>query len=253
MPKHVGPPVLARVLRISHASPGPVQGKEAIASKIARIPSVSTDDPTTSDKTGPGRFADAATVLLLAFLAGTLLVVSKFSSPEDTQVLNRLLSTFSRSGLTAACWLMGATGFGVWVLRWLPEELSVGVGRGSRLLASMGLGVAVLLWIDAVLGSLGLLGSQVIAWGVLGAGILLLGVAIRTSTSRMAIGAGEGWLPPLCWTAAPALAVLMVAACSAPSPTTSPTAAAECGCTFSRRRTAGIGPSTIREMAVARP
>ncbi|MEE2680971.1 MAG: hypothetical protein VX641_01210 [Planctomycetota bacterium] len=177
---------------------------------------MTTSSTNSSEPSGSSRFADGATVLLLAFLAGTVLVVSRFSSPEDTQVLTRLLSTFSRSGLTAACWLMGATGFGVWVLRWLPEELSVGVGRGSRLLASMGLGVAVLLWIDSVLGSLGLLGSPIVAWGILGAGMLLLGIAIRTSTSRMAIGPGEGWLSPLSWAAAPALAVLLVAACSAP-------------------------------------
>ena len=204
------------MLRDTHASGGPIPTKQAITSKIARIPDVSTRSPASQGNEGTGRFADGATVLLLALLIGTVLAVCGFSTAEDTQVLTRLLSTVSRSGITVACWFMGAIGFGVWMLRWLPEELSVGVGRGSRLLASMGLGVALLLWIDSVLGSLGLLNSQLIAWGVLGVGILLLGVAIRTSTSRMAIGAGDGWLPPLSWAAAPALAVLVVAACSAP-------------------------------------
>ena len=126
------------------------------------------------------------------------------------------MSTFWRSGITVCCWLMGATGFGVWILRWLPEELSVGIGRGSRLLAAMGLGTATLLWLDSVLGTTGLLSSETVAWGVLGVGILLLAWAIRTSSSRMSIGPGDGWLPPLSWAAAPALAVLLIAACSAP-------------------------------------
>ncbi|MAJ47748.1 MAG: hypothetical protein CBC35_10865 [Planctomycetes bacterium TMED75] len=167
-------------------------------------------------KEGSSRFADAGTVLLLVFLIGTAVILSRFTAPEDTEVLSRFMSTFWRSGLTVCCWLMGATGFGVWILRWLPEELSVGIGRGSRLLAAMGLGTAVLLWLDSLLGTTGLLSSQTVAWGVLAVGILLLAWAIRTSSSRLAIGPGEGWLPPLSWAAAPALAVLFVAACSAP-------------------------------------
>ena len=200
-----------------HASPGPIQPNRAIRLNIARIRLV-TSTPTnpSSTKDAPGRFADAGTVLLLVFLIGTGLFVSGFTAPEDTEVLSRLMSTFWRSGLTVCCWLMGATGFGVWILRWLPEELSVGIGRGSRLLAAMGLGTAALLWLDSVLGTMGLLSAQTVAWGVLGVGILLLAWAIRTSSSRMAIGPGDGWLPPLSWAAAPALAVLFVAACSAP-------------------------------------
>ncbi|MEC8734702.1 MAG: hypothetical protein VXX86_06980, partial [Planctomycetota bacterium] len=99
---------------------------------------------------GPARFADAGTVLLLVFLIGSLLVLAGFTVGEDDSVLQRTLSAGSRGAVTVACWMFAATGFGVWFLRWLPEELSVGIGRGSRLLASMGLGTAVLLWLDSL-------------------------------------------------------------------------------------------------------
>ena len=85
------------MLRNTLASGGPIPNKQVITSKIARILDVNTEKPTTVTNEGAGRFADGATVLLLALMIGTLLAISGFSTAEDTEVLNRTLSTFSRS------------------------------------------------------------------------------------------------------------------------------------------------------------
>ena len=161
------------------------------------------------------RFADIGTVLLLALLIGTFFVVSGFTTPGDDSLFTRFGTAFAGGIVTTGLWILAASGYGVWCLRWIPEELSVGVGRGTRLLATIGLGSPVQLWITHVLGSLGLLDATT-AWIVTIGGVVLLAQGIRTSSRRLEIGPGDGWLPPLSWTAAPALVVLLVAACAAP-------------------------------------
>jgi len=161
------------------------------------------------------RFADIGTVLLIALMLGTFFVVSGFTTPGDEGLFARFAAAFGGGIVTTGLWLLAASGYGVWCLRWIPEELSVGAGRGTRLLATIGLGSPVQLWLAHVLGSFGALDATT-AWLITIGGILLLVQGIRTSSRRLEIGAGDGWLPPLSWTSAPALTVLLVAACAAP-------------------------------------
>jgi hypothetical protein len=161
------------------------------------------------------RFADIGTVLLLALVIATFFVVSGFTTPADDSLFTRFGSVFAGSVITVGLWILAASGYGVWCLRWLPEELSVGAGRGTRLLATIGLGSPIQLWITHALGSMGLLDTTT-AWIITIGGVILLAQGIRTSSRRLEIGPSDGWLPPLTWTSGPALVVLVIAACSAP-------------------------------------
>ena len=111
----------------------------------------------------------------------------------------------------ALLWLAAAFGFG-WPLRaWLVRKAASGPALQGAL------GVAALLFLDGCLGRLGFLqlGGSAGAWGVLAVGVLLLLAQLwRTAHTG-------GGIPPitphwLVWAAAPAVAVLLVAACSAP-------------------------------------
>ena len=107
-------------------------------------------------------------------------------------------------------WLVAAIGFG-WPLR----RLLAGDGRAGFAI-QVGLGVAGLLILDAALGALGVLQIG----GSLGAWVLLVaGLALAAEQARRWYTGGDRPLPYVpwpVWTAAPAVAVLLIAACSAP-------------------------------------
>lgn len=112
----------------------------------------------------------------------------------------------------AALWLLAAAGFGFGLCRILRAE------RFLPIPVRISLGVAVLLWLDHALGALGLLtaGGTVATWVLTLTGGALLAITwVRRSTDdespKLAKRAHSHW-----WVASPALAVLLVAACSAP-------------------------------------
>ncbi len=183
-----------------------------------RIEEMSHEEVPTKSPPGmrpTSRFADIGTVLLLVLLIGTFFVVSGFTTPGDDSLFTRFGSAFAGGVITTGLWILAASGYGVWCLRWIPEELSVGAGRGTRLLATIGLGSPLQLWLTQILGSMGLLDTTT-AWLITIGGVALLAQGIRTSSRRLEIGPSDGWLPPLTWTSGPALVVLLVAACAAP-------------------------------------
>ncbi len=107
-------------------------------------------------------------------------------------------------------WLAAAIGYG-WPLR----RLLVGESRDA-LAIQAGLGVAAMLFLDAALGAIGVLqlGGSIGAWVLLLAGAALLAEQLRRwmiTTDRVIHP--MHWLT---WTAAGAIAVLLVSACSAP-------------------------------------
>ena len=110
------------------------------------------------------------------------------------------------SGPWAVGWLLAAIGLG-WPLRrrLLPDHT-------DALAIQAGLGVAAMITLDATLGALGVLqwGGAGGAWALIVIGIALLIEQLRRSTRRAPV------LPIVVWTAIPAVAVLLVAACSAP-------------------------------------
>lgn len=182
--------------------------------RITLVPDTNSEHPASTSR-GSSRFADSGTILLLVLLAITLILITTFTGPSGESVLGRAGLALGTSAMIVVTWLLAAAGFGAWFLRWLPDELSQDTGPGTRLLCSLGLGTPLLLFAASALGTAGLL-TSVTGWGLLVAGIILLAIAIRTSKHRLRIGPGEGWLPPFTWTAAPAIAVLAIAAVSAP-------------------------------------
>ena len=109
---------------------------------------------------------------------------------------------------------------GPWALGWLLAAIGLGWPLRCRLLGDhtdalaiqTGLGVAAMLMLDAALGAVGVLqwGGAGGAWALIVIGIALLIEQLRRSTRRAPV------LPIVIWTAIPAMAVLLVAACSAP-------------------------------------
>jgi hypothetical protein len=178
------------------------------------VPDTHTEESESASR-GASRFADSGTILLIVLFAITLILITTFTGPAGESVLGKAGVAFGSASMVVVVWLLAAAGFGAWFLRWLPKELSQEVGPGTRLLCALGLGTPLLLFAASALGTAGLL-TTVTGWGLLIVGIILFAMGIRTSSRRFRIGAGEGWLPPFTWTAAPAIAVLLVAAVSAP-------------------------------------
>jgi hypothetical protein len=144
-----------------------------------------------------------AVLALIVWLAGR-------TGPDQPHAAGRAVGVLLTAGPWAIGWLMAAVGFG-WPLRRL---LAPGGRHGSAI--QIGLGVAVLLTLDAGLGALGLLqwGGSLGAWALLLAGVALVAEQARRRLRR---GGLSVWPQPwLIWTAAPAAAVLLLAACSAP-------------------------------------
>jgi 4-amino-4-deoxy-L-arabinose transferase-like glycosyltransferase len=120
--------------------------------------------------------------------------------------------TLSSSMPLALAWFLAACGYGWFFRKWLLR----GSSDGGMLQA--GLGVATMLVLDRALGALGVLDALggVIAWAAIALGIVLL--LAQLARSRLASnGQLEARLPhPIFWLAAPAIASLIVASCSAP-------------------------------------
>ncbi len=141
----------------------------------------------------------AGVVAILALLAAR-------TGPDRSTALADAAWVLLTSGPWAAGWIVAAAGMGR-PLRWLL----LGAGPCPAVV-QIGLGVAAMMTLDAALGSLGLLqwGGSIGAWALIAAGFALLLPQVR--------GLARGWPAPplLAWTAAPAVAVLLLAACSAP-------------------------------------
>ena len=107
-------------------------------------------------------------------------------------------------------WLVGAYGLGWPLQRWLDP-------RGDDpFVVQLGLGIAAMLILDAALGALGVLqwGGSLGAWTLLLTGIAL--AIVQRRYPAPAVDRRPSSVPWLLWMAAPALAVLLLAACSAP-------------------------------------
>ncbi|MEE9130121.1 MAG: hypothetical protein V3T84_08890 [Phycisphaerales bacterium] len=110
----------------------------------------------------------------------------------------------------ALAWLVAAFGLG-WPLQRLLDR------RGDDpFVVQLGLGIAAMLIIDAALGALGALqwGGSLGAWTLLLTGIAL--AIVQRRYPAPAVNRTPSSVPWLLWMAAPALAVLLLAACSAP-------------------------------------
>ncbi len=142
-------------------------------------------------------------IVLVTWLAG-------FTSQDRPHALVDTLRVLATSLPFAAGWLMGAMGVGR-LLRPL-----VAPDSPDALAIQAGLGVAALLVLDAGLGALGIL-----QWGgTKGAWCLLVLAAVPAADQFrrwLSAPTGAAPIPPwTAWIAAPAVAVLLVAACSAP-------------------------------------
>jgi hypothetical protein len=140
-----------------------------------------------------------AVAALLAWLAG-------FTGPGQPSALPDITWVLLTSVPWALGWLIAAFGYG-WPLRqWLMGDVP------DWAAVQMGLGVAALLTLDAGLGALGLLqaGGAAGGWTVVLAGLALVIAQMRRGPARRLR------LPWPVWAAAPAIAVLLLAAGSAP-------------------------------------
>jgi hypothetical protein len=143
-------------------------------------------------------------------IVGPLVVVvlivwlARFSGPGRPGEFGDAAWVLLASALAALTWLTAAFGFGWPLRRWL-----LGKDVHDWAAIDMGLGAAALLTLDAALGALG-----VLQWG--GAWVLLLvGIGLAIFPLRR-IRRPDLVLPWPVWAAAPAIAVLLVAAYSAP-------------------------------------
>ncbi|MCH7797610.1 MAG: hypothetical protein IID28_04075 [Planctomycetes bacterium] len=148
----------------------------------------------------------------LAMIAGPVVILAMvgwlagFGGPDASAGGAEAAWILLTSTPWALGWLLAAVGLG-WPLRcWLlgchPDALAIQVG----------LGVAAMMVLDAGLGALGVLqwGGSIGAWALIVIGLGLLTRQLRLASRTAPV------LPLLAWTAVPAVAVLLVAACSAP-------------------------------------
>lgn len=123
-----------------------------------------------------------------AFLLGLFVVCSWTIPGEGNRFAAALLSAL-REGGVAAAWWAGATGLGLWVVRWTlrpaaradsgaaarvsPDELALGVACGAALMLAVG----------SALGSMGLLfaGGGIVNWLLVAGGLFLLVRTLRES------------------------------------------------------------------------
>lgn len=135
-----------------------------------------------------------------------------------------LVVTFIPASLLAGLWLGAAWGWGTPLRRWLAPDGCARSAAGMQLT----LGVATMLWLNMILGSLGWLTALggVSAWAlvIVGGAMALVGLTRKPLSKNRKPQAGGAatpctaratqsrWFLPL----VPAIAVLLVAACSAP-------------------------------------
>lgn len=134
-----------------------------------------------------------------------------FNAIGHSQFLNALLVLLSDAPPVFG-WLISAWGLGSLLGRALRLSESHAAG------ADLGLGVAAMLWLEHALGAAGWLqaGGGIGAWAVLAVGWLLALFALRNRLPSPSKTGGLDWSALLLLTAAPAVAVLLVAATSAP-------------------------------------
>ncbi|MCI0632181.1 MAG: hypothetical protein L0Y44_16180 [Phycisphaerales bacterium] len=150
----------------------------------------------------PAAIGLAAILILLLWLAG-------FTGPSSPSAAVDALWILLTSAPLAAAWFVAAIGLG-WPLRlWLARQSEDGLAIQA------GIGVAAMLTLDAALGSIGALqvfgGAGTWVLTVLGAA---LAVAQLIRSGRIEVSkVFPHWLV---WTSAPAIAVLLIAACAAP-------------------------------------
>jgi len=152
---------------------------------------------------------------VIAGLAGTAGLAAWFSTwtgPDNPAAFGEMLLVVTGSAPYALLWMAASFGLGWPLQQWLLA------GARHAFAARLGLGVAAMLALDAGLGALGVLqiGGSGGAWALLIAGILVLAFQLvrRHDEDEQAFEAVyQDWGFLL---AAPAIAVLIVAACSAP-------------------------------------
>ncbi len=140
-------------------------------------------------------------------LVGLAAWLASWSGPDTAGRSLEAFGVLLGAAPWAIAWLAAAFGFG----RLVRPLAQAGGADGLAIQAAAG--AAVLLWLDAVLGSLGIL-EGVGAWVV-----LLAGIALAADQWWRRPRRSDRSLPLLpweTWVAAPAVAVLLVAACSAP-------------------------------------
>jgi hypothetical protein len=145
-----------------------------------------------------------ALVAIMLFLAGR-------TGPDAPSAAADLILVLATAGPLALAWIVAAIGLGRVLRGWLVPRAAT-----DGMWIQVGLGIAIMLALDAALARLGLLtaGSGLVAGLVLLAGIALAAEqAARGWAARTADRVMPRWIT---WTAAPAVAVLLVAACSAP-------------------------------------
>lgn len=184
-----------------HAIAG-LGGEAGLRYRVTRnaMPAPPSIEPATTRWTLPG--AVAATAIAALVFAG-------WTGPGQESAWPRLLVVLADSLPFTAMWLGAAAGYGRLWLRLLSED------PRERIWLQASLGVASLLWLDESLGAIGLFGAgrPIGAWLTLAIGWALLLDQVRRAESI--------WrFPEIPWFAgvsAIAVAVLLVAAASAPS------------------------------------
>ncbi|MCA9284980.1 MAG: hypothetical protein KDA22_07195 [Phycisphaerales bacterium] len=149
---------------------------------------------------------------------GCFMLAAGWTGPGMDSSLVPALIALIQGGSLAALWLAMALGLGCAVQRFLLP------GACERWSVRWALGIACALVLDNVLGSLGVLSvlGGAVGWATIAGGALLL---LRERPHAMP-GIGEGpfeprdwsraWRRNRSWAAAPAVAVLLLAACSPP-------------------------------------
>lgn len=150
------------------------------------------------------RFTAALGVLaILALIAVMSHWVGQGNDPVTSEALLTLLSSFPLPLL----WLLSAIGLG-WPMRiWFAR------GSSHPIALQSALGIAAMLFLNAGLGAIGALTSPVVAWAIFALGLALL-LFQQTLLREFPL---SNLLPDWpAWSCAPAVAVLLIAACSAP-------------------------------------
>jgi len=152
----------------------------------------------------------AAMLAGLVAIAIVFVIAAGWTGPDDPTALWPALDSLIRALPITALWLAAAVGFG-WPARHLLFPHA-----GDALLLQTAVGIAILLWLDASLGALGILfaAGSAGAWVTTAIGLALLGWHIKSHVRL----SDQPRLRPhwLWWTAAPAIAVLLIASTSAP-------------------------------------
>lgn len=151
-----------------------------------------------------------AALLGAVLLVGLIAWMSRWASDHQPSVWPEAIWVLLTSLPWVVLWLAGAAGLGWMVMRLLHPNTE------DRFVAQLGFGVGTMLVLDSALGATGALqlGGGVGGWVLVLAGVSLLAVQL------LKLAQARTSSPPAChwfiWASAPALAVLLLAACSAP-------------------------------------